>query len=55
MYGFCRLGFRPAPSGGAACVANGRRDDDEQEREEDRDAAEHRHDPGDQVAGACAG
>src|ERR671933_65539 len=23
MYGFCRLGFRPAPSAGAVCVANG--------------------------------
>ncbi len=23
MYGFCRLGFIPAPSAGAACVANG--------------------------------
>ena len=23
MYGFCRLGFMPAPSAGAACVANG--------------------------------
>ena len=23
MYGFCRLGVMPAPSGGAACVANG--------------------------------
>ncbi len=23
MYGFCRLGVRPAPSTGAVCVANG--------------------------------
>src|SRR3954452_5694598 len=23
MYGFCRLGLRPAPSTGAACTANG--------------------------------
>jgi hypothetical protein len=23
MYGFCRLGFRPRPSSGAACVAKG--------------------------------
>src|SRR5919202_795357 len=23
MYGFCRLGLRPAPSAGASCVANG--------------------------------
>src|SRR3954453_5317528 len=23
MYGFCRLGLRPAPSSGAACSANG--------------------------------
>ena len=23
MYGFCRLGFRPAPSAGAVCVVNG--------------------------------
>ena len=30
-----------------------RRDDDEQEREEDGDAAEHGHDPGDEVAGGA--
>ncbi len=23
MYGFCKLGLRPAPSAGATCVANG--------------------------------
>ena len=23
MYGFCRLGLRPAPSSGATCVSNG--------------------------------
>ncbi len=23
MYGFCRLGFSPAPFGGASCVSNG--------------------------------
>ena len=23
MYGFCRLGLRPAPSSGAACTSNG--------------------------------
>ncbi len=55
MYGFWRLGLSPLPSAGAACVANGVATDDEQEREEDRDAAEHGRHPGDEVAGACAG
>ena len=54
MYGFCRLGFRPAPSAGAACVGERRRDDDEEEREEDRDAAEHGDDPGNEIA-RCGG
>ena len=50
MYGFWRLGFNPAPSAGAACVANGRGHDDDEEREEDRDGPHHGDDPGDKVA-----
>ena len=54
MYGFWRLGLSPAPSSGATCVANGRRDDDEEEREADGDAGEHRRHPDDEVTGAVA-
>ena len=45
MYGFCRLGFSPAPSAGAACVLNGLATTATSMREERRDDAEHRARP----------
>ena len=53
MYGFWRLGFRPAPSAGAACMANGVATTTSEEREEDRDGPDHGDDPGDEVARAA--
>ena len=50
MYGFWRLGVMPAPSAGAACVANGLATATSEEREEGRDGREHRHDPHDEIA-----
>ena len=55
MYGFCRLGFSPAPSAGAGCVSNGLETNDEQKAKNVADAAEHRHDPGEQRRGRPAG
>jgi hypothetical protein len=48
MYGFWRLGLSPAPSAGAAAVANG--DEDEEKSEKARHPAENRHGPREDVA-----
>ena len=49
MYGFCRLGLRPAPSRGAVCVANGLETATSMNAKKTDDAAEHRHGPRDEV------
>ena len=54
MYGFCRLGLRPAPSSGAACVANGLATTTSRNRRSRRDAGEHGRHPHDEVARAPA-
>ena len=54
MYGFCRLGLRPAPCSRRRLRPERARDGDEHEREERRDAAEHRHRPRDEVGRAAA-
>ena len=53
MYGFWRLGTSPAPSTRARLRGERARDGDEHEAEEGRDAADHGHDPDDQVARAA--
>ena len=50
MYGFCRLGVETGAVERRGLRVERARDGDEHEREERRDAAEHRHDPGRQVA-----
>ena len=50
MYGFCRLGFSPAPSAGAACVANGLATATSRNEKNDATPAKHGHDPDDEVA-----
>ena len=49
MYGFWRLGLRPSPSSGAACVANGLATATSMKRRNDPTTAEHGDDPGDQL------
>ena len=54
MYGFCRLGSEPGAVGRRGLAGERARDEDEDQREEARDAAEHGHrprqEPPDQVA-----
>ena len=50
MYGFWRLGFRPAPSAGAVCVANGVATATSRNEKKSADRPEHRDDPHDDVA-----
>ncbi len=53
MYGFCRLGLSPRPSSGATWVANGLATATTRKAKKSAIAPEHRHDPGDEVAGAA--
>ena len=54
MYGFCRLGFSPAPSTGAACTSNGLATTTSRNEKPTAIAAEHGRHPDDEVAGAIA-
>ena len=54
MYGFCRLGLRPSPSGGAAAVANGLETAVSEPGEREREPAEHGCHPEHEVGGAAS-